>query len=235
MTTWVNARNPASIEAIGAVLSKIRPLPAPGETSRVEFAFNPERVTVSHTYNSYGVTGKTAEEQIRNLGYVEIGIDKVLLVGEKTKQLGNALLSWSRMYTPPPTIGSPGAGQPKPRAIGLMFRWGTEGLRYEVGLRSVTVTYQRFAWDGTPIRAECRLSLYAGLDKILPATNPTSGGPAGRSTRVLNSSECLASVAAASYGRPGTWRRIARANGVDDPLRVRPGTQLYLPEPGDER
>lgn len=33
----------------------------------------------------------------------------------------------------------------------------------------------------------------------------------------------------AAYGRPGAWRNVARANRITDPLRVRPGTEIFLP------
>ncbi len=135
----------------------------------------------------------------------------------------------------PPAVGAGGkpAKPLRSQPVGLLFVWGI-GLSYPVSLRTVAVTYVRFASEtGTPIRAEVRLGLYKPMTTELPGTNPTSGGLACCSSRVLDSSECLPSLAAASYGRPGAWRVIAQANGIDDPLRVRPGTLLYLPGRGE--
>jgi nucleoid-associated protein YgaU len=41
--------------------------------------------------------------------------------------------------------------------------------------------------------------------------------------------ENLQSLSVASYGTAGAWRRIAEANGIDDPLRVAAGQGVYLP------
>ena len=47
------------------------------------------------------------------------------------------------------------------------------------------------------------------------------------------------SFATEKYGSPGRWRDIAACNGIEDPLRVRPGDRVYLPNPdelaGDRR
>lgn len=210
-----------------AALTRITP-PAlrDGEMADIKFAFNPERISYSHTARQEEVssTGQ-AEELIKNLGNLEIGIDKVVLVGPETKAMCNSLLLWS----------TPVSGEISPGVIGqfdLAFTWGV-GFFELVRMRSATINYTRFnGLTGEPIRAEVRLQLFRGMDPVRPFTNPTSGGPAGRSSHVLDSSECLPSLAASRYGRPGAWRQIARANAIDDPLRVRPGTTVYLPEPG---
>jgi nucleoid-associated protein YgaU len=41
--------------------------------------------------------------------------------------------------------------------------------------------------------------------------------------------ETLTRVAAQELGDPAQWRRIADANGIDDPLAVAPGTVLEVP------
>lgn len=217
---------------IGASLRKIDPKPRPSEPPEVKFSVNPERITVSHTFKTEGATGNNFEDQIKSLGFIEIAIDKVLMFGAGTKSACDTLISWS---APDPVTIGVRQQQKYARPILLQFMWGT-GLSWEVYLRQVSVTYLRFAdQTGTPIRAEVRLNLYRGLtSKLPPPQNPTSGGPAGRSSHVLDSSESLASLAVANYGRPGSWRRIAQANSIDDPLRVRPGTVVYLPEIGGQ-
>ncbi len=215
--------------AISATLTKVSPPPAGDEPVEIPFAFNPQWLSVSHSYTTAGATGSTRDEQIKTLGFLEIRMDKVHLVGPNTKSYGDALIDWS--CPAPSSLAAPGA-QSNVQPVALRFEWGV-GFSYAVSLRSVTITYTRFAGDtGKPIRADVNLELYSSLAPRLKGTNPTSGGPPGRSAHVLDASECLASLATASYGQPGAWRRIARANGIDDPLRVRAGTLLYLPEPG---
>ena len=41
--------------------------------------------------------------------------------------------------------------------------------------------------------------------------------------------QTLASIATQEYGDPRMWRPIADANGIDDPMRLHPGTLLVLP------
>ncbi|HEV7809625.1 MAG TPA: LysM peptidoglycan-binding domain-containing protein, partial [Candidatus Limnocylindrales bacterium] len=112
----------------------------------------------------------------------------------------------------------------------LEFRWGVsnvlQGMKFY--LESVNATYTLFRVDGTPIRATCRIVL---MEWSNPAhrQNPTSGGLPGLETHVLIDGETLHSVAWARYGEPTYWRAIADFNGIDDPMRVEPGTTLLIP------
>jgi nucleoid-associated protein YgaU len=41
--------------------------------------------------------------------------------------------------------------------------------------------------------------------------------------------ESLHSIAYREYGSAELWRGLAAENGIDDPLRVRPGTSIRIP------
>ncbi len=221
-----SAASTTSKAAVKASLTKLAPALGDDEVSVIEFSFNPERITVSHNYRTEGVSGTSRDEQIKNLGFIEFDISKVVIIGELTKQYCQTLLDWS---CPVSTASGTGTEQSAQQVV-LQFAWGT-AFDYTVSLREVTIHYVRFSGEtAMPTRAELHLRLYENVVKTLPGTNPTSGGAPGRSVRVLDSSDCLASLAAAAYGKPGAWRRIAQANSIDDPLRVRPGTAVYLPE-----
>jgi hypothetical protein len=218
-------------EAIKATLTKISPPALDGEFPVITFAFNPERITISHTAKTDGATGTSFDEQVKNLGFLEISIDKVYLTGPDTVAYCKTLIDWSYPVAAPGL--RPGA-QKSAKPVMLQLTWGTAGVDYPVSLRQVNVTYVRFVGEtGQPVRAEVSIKLYSRYKERKPGTNPTSGGPPGRKAHTLDSSECLASLATTNYGRPGAWRGIASANGIDDPLRVQPGTQVYLPEPED--
>jgi hypothetical protein len=220
-----------SSEAIKATLTKIDPPPMGLDVAFITFAFNPERITLSHTAKVDGATGTSFDEQVKNLGFLEIGIDKLYLTGPKTASYCEALIDWS--YPVPGAALKPGA-QKSAKPVMLKLTWGTAGIDYTVSMRQVNITYLRFVGaTGEPIRAEVSIKLYSRFKERKPGANPTSGGPPGRKAHTLDSSECLASLATSNYGRPGAWRGIASANGIDDPLRVQPGTQVYLPEPED--
>jgi nucleoid-associated protein YgaU len=46
---------------------------------------------------------------------------------------------------------------------------------------------------------------------------------------VIREGESISSVAAREYNDPGKWRVIARANGIEDPENIKPGTVVELP------
>ena len=64
---------------------------------------------------------------------------------------------------------------------------------------------------------------------LYPRQNPTSGGIAGHRTHILKEGETLDYLAAQEYGSAALWRYIADVNGIDDPLRLKPGHVLALP------
>jgi hypothetical protein len=112
----------------------------------------------------------------------------------------------------------------------LRFMWGFGAPlnNTTVNLESVTIDYQRFDFSGTPVWAKVGLTLVEYSSPWGP-TNPTSGGVAGRTKHVLSQGENVMQIAQRAYGSPNAWRRVAEANGVDDPLRLKPGRTLMLP------
>jgi nucleoid-associated protein YgaU len=118
----------------------------------------------------------------------------------------------------------------------VTFQWGPPAVAfmYDCYVVGVTANYTRFAPTGIPVRAEVdiRLQQQPSLLGIL-STNPTSGGLPGRRAHTVTSGESLAGIATATYGSPGRWRAIAAANGIEDPLRVRAGDRIYLPNPDE--
>ena len=116
----------------------------------------------------------------------------------------------------------------------LRFMWGFGAPLHNclVNLEGVTVDYQRFDFTGTPVWAKLKLDLVE-YSADLPFTNPTSGGRPGRTKHVVTQGENVMQIADRVYGSPRAWRLVAEANGIDDPLRIKPGRLLALP-PADE-
>ena len=93
-----------------------------------------------------------------------------------------------------------------------------------------------FRADGEPVRAWAQLRLLqvaadprTGGGKV-PAQNPTTRAAEAGSSCIICDGDSLQSLAFDAYGDPTAWRTIARANGIDDPLRLRPGRRLTIPE-----
>jgi LysM repeat protein len=130
------------------------------------------------------------------------------------------LLDWTN-----PTPESSKKGHPHPPV--LLFRWGGPPL-FEAYLESVTVTYEMFDRDGTPVRATAVVKLKE-LSAEQKKTNQTSGGVADYRTHVIAAGDSLHSVAYREYGNASYWRGLAVLNAIDDPLRLQPGLRLRIP------
>lgn len=208
------------------------------EVNKIYFDFNPSQITVSHTAkeekdpvnkeeSAPGADGQptvfvSPEAQLAAAGTTTVKLDNIIFDGAGVQKTCSQFLNWSY-----PQTNAAGRTEPdKEQLPVLTFKWGT--LVFGGMLQQVTVTYKKFSSNGTPTRASVSLSL-SQFNVPHRKTNPTSGGLPGRRTHVLTSGQSLPGIAAVGYGGPGVWRALAVANRVDDPLRVRPGTLLYLP------
>lgn len=101
-------------------------------------------------------------------------------------------------------------------------------VQFVAYVTSVSATYTLFNPTGEPIRATCALSL---TEVAMPTKgqNPTSGALSARRIHRTVAGDSLASLAWREYGDATRWRLIAEANEIDDPMRLRPGTELLLP------
>jgi hypothetical protein len=120
----------------------------------------------------------------------------------------------------------------------LILQWGdpARGFLLRGTMQKVTVNYLRFDPLGNPTRAAVTCTFQEAQSNLLSLlTNPTSGGVSGGRMHTMTQGENLQNVATERYGRPGAWRQVAEANGIDDPQRVRPGHVLSLPPPQEIR
>lgn len=109
----------------------------------------------------------------------------------------------------------------------LMFSWGK--LKFKCVLEDLVQRFTMFMNDGTPIRAIVKVL----FKEYATAASQVKGNPRESSDHtkriILREGETLASLSAREYNDPSKWRVIADANGIDDPLYVKPGTILRLP------
>lgn len=125
-----------------------------------------------------------------------------------------------------PTPKSIQQNHPTPPTVN--FGWGK--TVYFVGfLESVSVRVTLFSPEGEPLRATVTLKMKE-LKKDTAGQNPTSGALAALRSHTVVEGDSLASIAYNEYGDPGLWRAVAETNRIDDPLRLRPGTSLLLPD-----
>lgn len=110
----------------------------------------------------------------------------------------------------------------------VSFQWG--GLQFDAVITNLTQKFTLFLKDGTPVRTTVDISLeQLGDEDDHPRQNPTSGGGDAHRTRIVQAGERIDLIAYEEYEDATQWRRIADANGLTHPLRLRPGQRLVVP------
>jgi Contractile injection system tube protein/LysM domain len=121
----------------------------------------------------------------------------------------------------------------------LQLQWGSNTTLQDFHgyLSQVDVKYTLFKPDGAPIRATASLSFKElppeGANDPGRKQNPTSGALLSGRAHVVTSGDSLPSLAYREYRDPTLWRVLAERNGIDDPLRLTPGTTLVIPHAAD--
>jgi nucleoid-associated protein YgaU len=202
----------------------------------IDCLFNPAQYSISKA-NSY---------QVQSIPGVSFGIPQ--FVGGAPREMTVELLLDVTLSKPAkPSVrpitdslfammevpnGGSGAGSAPPT---VTFRWGAYES-FKAVATSLDVRFVLFRADGEPVRAWAQLTL------LQVAADPRTGGgtPAGQnpttraaeagSSCIVSEGDSLPSLAYDAYGDPGTWRTIAKANNIDDPLALRPGRRLAIPE-----
>lgn len=197
--------------------------------SSSEFMFNPEavRVTKSTSPKQGRQAGRSAPKHqftTGNPAQLEFGellfdcFDKRENVYVKHVQWFEQLLKANEnLHRPPRVVFLWGSG------------WSAEASTNKVntGMWFVTgldVNYTMFLPDGTPVRATCKLTLAEE-----PAESETKSSPDTAHVHLVGRGDTLQGISSREYDDPGEWRRIAYANGIDDPLKLTPGRRLLIP------
>jgi Contractile injection system tube protein len=194
----------------------------------LQCAFNPSEYSISKsaewrgTPSSGARTAPTPEfvgTKPRNLR-MKLLFDAWATGEDSVTSAVDQLIEWCN-----PTSSSISQSRPSPPI--LAFTWGQSAF-FDAYLQSVDAQYTMFKPDGTPLRASVSVALVEVPNE--PAgQNPTSGALAGHRTARMVAGESLHSIAYREYGSAALWRGLAAENGIDDPLRVRPGTSIRIP------
>lgn len=115
----------------------------------------------------------------------------------------------------------------------VKFHWGTHLHSFKAVITSANVTFTYFSNEGLPLRANVELSLEQyESDANWGPQNPTSGTPNPKRTHQVQVGDTLDRIAGKYFGDPTRWRDIATLNGIADPLELKPGRLLSIPERG---
>lgn len=108
------------------------------------------------------------------------------------------------------------------------LQWGEE---YFCGmLTDLDYRYTMYAKDGTPVRVTCKAVFKEWIDvsSALQGDN-TPQSPDRSKYRMIYENTQLCHMAYQEYDDPDSWRLIAEANGINDPLDLTPGMLVALP------
>jgi len=196
------------------------------ELDHFEFPFNPKEWAVTHTAEWKTETTKKSVAPPEFKGPKPSSASVEIFLDESDKDGGDISKTVKRLKTLVAPDPSSVSGN-KPSAPHVLFEWG-EAIRFKGYVTSVAVKYTMFRGQGTPIRGTVTVAMQE-FPQPDQKQNPTSGGVVGHRTHRLVAGDSLASVAYAEYGDPNQWRRLADANDIDDPLRLRDGVVLRVP------
>lgn len=111
----------------------------------------------------------------------------------------------------------------------VVFHWG-DFHSFKAVVSSLELTFEYFSATGVPLRARATLTLTQyQQDMAFGPQNPTSGTPRPHRVHRVQPGETLDRISARHLGDPTKWRAIAAANGIEDPLDLRPGSLLAIP------
>lgn len=116
------------------------------------------------------------------------------------------------------------------------FMWGS--LIFKGVLKSAQKTFTMFDRGGVPVRAIVSVSFQG--HRILEEEGAGAGAQEGAGersgertkTHQVTQGDTLWDIAGAEYGDPQQWRRIADANGIENPRTLQAGQVLTIPPAG---
>lgn len=114
----------------------------------------------------------------------------------------------------------------------VRFSWGV--FLFQAVIDKISQRFTMFRADGTPVRATLSVTFtqYRTIREQLEAPRRNSSDKT--KYRRVEGSDDLWLLAHREYGDVALWRHIARANRIDEPRRLVPGTLLVLPPLDDE-
>jgi hypothetical protein len=111
------------------------------------------------------------------------------------------------------------------------FHWGSKLKSFKAVITKADITFDYFSSEGVPLRARVTLALTQfQRDDAFLRQNPTSGTPRPQRMHRIQRGETLDRISARYYGDSTRWRALAAANSIEDPLAIRPGSLLTIPQ-----
>ena len=202
------------------------------QVGRIEFMFNPDSFSFSKSAQWNRTEARAAgEAPVAEFQGTQASKFTVELFLDAFESTGTHITSSVSLLMQTLKPLSSTMSQNKPQPPWVIFGWGT-AITLTAIVTALDVEYTMFDGSGTPLRAKIKITM-----EEMPVPpgrqNPTSGGMATLASHVVSDGDTLASIAYHEYGNAAYWRALANANGIDDPARLRAGTELLLPSAGE--
>jgi hypothetical protein len=107
------------------------------------------------------------------------------------------------------------------------FVWGS--LEFKGVVENVSQSFTMFLDTGIPVRAKLKVTFKSWYTKTEQLQNIPRHSSDRTKQKMLNQGDQLWMIAAHEYNNPGMWREIAKANKIDNPLRVQTGRKISVP------
>lgn len=206
------------------------------DNKRIAFLFNPESfsLTFNNKWEGDKLLGgsddslKFGGQQPADLGFT---------VWFDTTSSGKAVTEYTSKLlatmVPDKTLPGTNENSNNKRPKYVRFFWGRGVKTPPMMIVSAKVDFTYFSSAGLPLRAKVDLTLKQFRDdQSFTKQNPTSGTPQPHKVHRVQPGETLDRISAKYYGDPTRWRPLAVANGIEDPLSLRPGSLLSIPDMG---
>lgn len=203
-------------------LAKLTIEPLDGQKAKkIEALFNPKEYAISKSvpWNPQATAGLDAPEMQFTTGQGE-SLDLELFfdtyeagsnVRAMTKALHQFAMIDETLHRPPMVLVS----------------WGD--LKFQGVVESINHRFTMFLESGIPVRATCKLTLREARSAQMQEEARAKESPDHAKLHAVRRGETLQSIANQVYEDSTEWRRIADANGIDDPFALEPGTKLIVP------
>jgi hypothetical protein len=109
----------------------------------------------------------------------------------------------------------------------VKFGWAKQ--EFKGVLETLNITYTLFTPEGVPIRAKLAVTIKEYRPVEIQVKESPKASPDFEKAYTVRRGDTLASIAFAIYRDASLWRPIAEANGIQDPRRVAPGSNLLIP------
>ncbi|MER8041531.1 LysM peptidoglycan-binding domain-containing protein [Streptomyces sp. NPDC094032] len=202
-----------------------------GAIGEVKFQFNPDQLRLSRSadWHTEPAVAYTRGAPPKFTGSRPASLDLEVFLDASGTPSSTAVQSQVELLLSCCEVTAQSVDSKAPSPPWVRFSWGSfSTVQFVAYVTNVSATYTLFSPSGVPIRATCSLSLTEVASET-KKQNPTSGALSARRVHRTVAGDSLASLAWREYGDATRWRVIAEANGIDDPMRLSPGTELLLP------